>query len=112
MPQPSVGTFGLSMVLLYAASGTYHAINLPQPSAVIEFFRRLDHSAIYAMIAGTYTPILSVVLAGTWARRLLPWVWRSPEHVSHAGKASRATAARTAKSASTAPASRSVRRRR
>jgi hemolysin III len=71
----SLTVFGVSMVVLYAASGTYHAVNLPQPSAVIEFFRRLDHSAIYALIAGTFTPVLVVVLADTWARRLLPWAW-------------------------------------
>jgi hemolysin III len=71
----SLVCFGLTMVVLYAASGTYHAIDLPLTSPEVDFFRRLDHSAIYALIAGTYTPVFAVVLAHCWARRLLPLVW-------------------------------------
>jgi hemolysin III len=71
----SLAVFGVCVVVLYAASGIYHAINLPKSAPVVDFFRRLDHSAIYALIAGTFTPVLVVALAGTWARRLLPLVW-------------------------------------
>ena len=55
-----VGVFGLSMCLLYFASSTYHA--LVRPQSLIDFFQRLDHSAIYVLIAGTYTPIYMVLL--------------------------------------------------
>src|SRR3954447_5044679 len=65
----SLTVFGVSMIVLYAASGTYHAVNLPTTTPVVDFLRRLDHSAIYGLIAGTFTPVLTVVLAGTWARR-------------------------------------------
>ena len=46
----SLACFGLSMTLLYAASGTYHALALPPDSPARLFFRRLDHSAIYGLI--------------------------------------------------------------
>src|SRR3954447_15406454 len=52
--------FAVTLVLLYAASTLYHALHgpsLPRGKAV---FQRLDHSAIYLLIAGTYTPFLLV----------------------------------------------------
>jgi hemolysin III len=71
--QLSVGAFGLSMVLLYAASGAYHAV--PRGAALIECLRKLDHSAIYVLIAGTYTPVFAVLLAGRLRVILLAGVW-------------------------------------
>ena len=71
----SMLVFGLSMVVLYTASGVYHAINLPFDSTAVWVARRIDHSAIYILIAGSFTPVLMVILADTWAWRLLPWVW-------------------------------------
>ena len=60
--------FGGSAVLLYLASTLYHAI----PNARIkERLQRLDHSAIYILIAGTYTPITLGVLRGAWGWSLL-----------------------------------------
>jgi hemolysin III len=67
--------FGVSMVLLYAASGVFHAVNLPPGSPAFEFFRRLDHSAIYLLIAGTYTPVFAVVLTGRRRTFFLTLVW-------------------------------------
>jgi hemolysin III len=53
--------FSLSMLLLYSASGFYHLI---KPSNLKRFLRILDHSNIYFLIAGTYTPILIAVGTG------------------------------------------------
>ena len=64
--------FGGSAVLLYLASTLYHAI----PHAHIkERLQRLDHAAIYILIAGTYTPVTLGVLRGTWGWSLLAVVW-------------------------------------
>lgn len=70
--QLSLACFGLSMTLLYGASGTYHA--LPD-SAARQFFRRLDHSAIYVLIAGTYTPVFVVLLRGRLRALMLALIW-------------------------------------
>ena len=49
----SFSVFGTMLVVLYAISTLYHSISAARAKAV---FRRLDHSAIYLLIAGTYTP--------------------------------------------------------
>lgn len=54
--------FGISMILLYSASATYHMI-LAQ-AKVIALLRRLDHSMIFILIAGTYTPYCLISLNG------------------------------------------------
>jgi hypothetical protein len=54
--------FGLSMILLYAASATYHMVIAKEK--VISFLRRLDHSMIFILIAGTYTPFCLISLKG------------------------------------------------
>ncbi len=69
----SIVCFGLSMVLLYGASGAYHAVRSPEET--IDFFRRLDHSAIYVLIAGTYTPVFAVLLRGNLRVILLLLMW-------------------------------------
>jgi hemolysin III len=71
--QLSTGTFGLSMVLLYGASGLYHAI--PRDAPFLDSFRKLDHSAIYVLIAGTYTPVFAVLLRDRLRWVLLGLVW-------------------------------------
>ena len=70
----SVGCFGLSMVLLYGASGTYHAIPASYPWSVGQF-RKLDHSAIYVLIAGTCTPVFTVLLRGRLRVWMLSLMW-------------------------------------
>jgi hemolysin III len=72
--QWSVGCFGASMVLLYAASGAYHAAPASAPR-LVDTLRRLDHSAIYLLIAGTYTPIFGVLLTGRLRAFLLALMW-------------------------------------
>jgi hemolysin III len=54
--------FGVSMILLYSASATYHMVIARDK--VIAFLRRLDHSMIFILIAGTYTPFCFISLNG------------------------------------------------
>src|SRR5271169_2056096 len=51
--------FGITLVLLYTASTLYHSFREPQIKHV---FRIIDHSCIYALIAGTYTPFMLVAV--------------------------------------------------
>lgn len=46
--------FAISMLLLYLSSGLYHSFNLPKDKLI--YLRKLDHSMIYVLIAGSYTP--------------------------------------------------------
>lgn len=64
--------FAGSMVLLYLASTLYHSVS-HEPTKRI--FRLLDHSAIFLLIAGTYTPFTLGVLRGPWGWSLLATVW-------------------------------------
>lgn len=64
--------FAGSMVLLYLASTLYHSVS-HEPAKRI--FRLLDHSAIFLLIAGTYTPFTLGVLRGPWGWTLLALVW-------------------------------------
>lgn len=64
--------FAGAVVLLYLASTLYHA--LPRHKAR-RMFRVIDHSAIFLVIAGTYTPFTLGVLRGTWGWTLLGLVW-------------------------------------
>ena len=65
-------TFAASMVALYLASTVYHA--LPQ-SRIKQLFLRFDHSAIFILIAGTYTPFTFGALRGGWGWALFGLVW-------------------------------------
>lgn len=62
-----------SMILLYAASTTYHSVNLSGHS--LRIFRKLDHMMIFILIAGSYTPICLIVLGGSQGYTLLAVVW-------------------------------------
>jgi len=64
--------FGVSLILLYCASTLYHA--LPRSKAK-RVFRVIDHSAIYVLIAGTYTPFLLGPLRGGWGWSLFFTLW-------------------------------------
>mgnify|MGYP000920955510 CR=1 FL=1 len=64
--------FGAALILLYTASTLYHSIPLPRVKAVL---RTLDHSAIFVLIAGTYTPFLLVNLRGPWGWSLFGVIW-------------------------------------
>ena len=54
--------FGISMILLYAASATYHLV--VSSDKVISFLRRLDNAMIFLLIAGSYTPFCLIALKG------------------------------------------------
>lgn len=59
----AVAIFGISLILLYTASTIYHsAISDPH---TIAFLRKLDHSMIFALIAGSYAPFCLIALGGT-----------------------------------------------
>jgi hemolysin III len=68
----SCSIFGASLIILYAASTLYHTIQNPRAKAVLQFF---DHSAIFLLIAGTYTPFTLVNLHGPWGWSLLGLIW-------------------------------------
>jgi hemolysin III len=64
--------FAATMVLLYLASTLYHA--LPRSRAK-DVFQVIEHSAIFLLIAGTYTPFTLGVLRGPWGLTLFGLVW-------------------------------------
>ena len=64
--------FATTMVLLYLASTLFHAL---PPNRAKRVFQILDHSAIYLLIAGTYTPFTLGVLRGVWGWTLFGLVW-------------------------------------
>lgn len=69
----SFSIFGLTMVALYAASTLYHSIR----GASKERWAKVDHCAIYLLIAGTYTPFTLITLGGTtlgWSIFAFVWV--------------------------------------
>jgi hemolysin III len=67
-----VSIFAATMVLLYLASTLYHSLPVGRAKQV---FRIIEHSAIYLLIAGTYTPFTLGVLRGAWGWTLLGLVW-------------------------------------
>ena len=68
----AAGVFATSMVLLYLTSTLLHALPGRRTKRI---FQVLDHSAIYLLIAGTYTPFTLGVLGGTWGWTLFGLVW-------------------------------------
>ena len=67
-----VSVFAASMISLYLASTLYHALTHDRAK---RFFRVLDHSAIFILIAGTYTPFTLGVMRGAWGWTLFGLVW-------------------------------------
>ncbi len=68
----SCSVFGASLVILYLTSTLYHSIQSPKAKYVLNI---LDHSCIYLLIAGTYTPYLLVTLRGTLGWTYFGLVW-------------------------------------
>jgi hemolysin III len=64
--------FASSLVALYLVSTLYHAL---RPSRAKQVLQKLDHTAIYLLIAGSYTPFTLGVLRGPWGWTLLSLVW-------------------------------------
>ena len=69
----SLGVFVLAGVLLLSVSGTYH-LSAPN-SEVRDVLRRLDHAAIFVLIAGSFTPIHAILFRGPWRWGMLAGIW-------------------------------------
>jgi len=67
----SFSIYGVSLFLLYSLSTLYHSLR----GRAKEVFQKLDHVAIYLLIAGTYTPFTLVTLRGTWGWTLFVIIW-------------------------------------
>lgn len=65
--------YGVSMVLLFSASATYHLVT--GPGKLISVARIIDHCMIYVLIAGTYTPIVALVFNGWLRITYLVGIW-------------------------------------
>jgi hemolysin III len=68
----SSSIFGATLILLYTSSTLYHSIQLPRVKRILQV---MDHSAIFLLIAGTYTPFTLVSLRGAWGWTLFGVVW-------------------------------------
>jgi hemolysin III len=68
----SAAIYGSSLILLYLASALYHLFSSP---GIKKFFQKLDHTMIYVLIAGTYTPLTLITLRGAWGWTLFGLVW-------------------------------------
>jgi hemolysin III len=69
----SLCLYGFTLVLMFSASAIYH-LTRAGPRATL-FLRKLDHSAIYLLIAGTYTPICLYYFTGFWRFGILAVIW-------------------------------------
>ncbi|MBL8518923.1 MAG: hemolysin III family protein [Betaproteobacteria bacterium] len=67
----SFSIYGATLITLYSSSTLYHSMR----GRAKDVFRKLDHSAIYLLIAGTYTPFTLVTLGGGWGWSLFGVVW-------------------------------------
>jgi hemolysin III len=68
----SLSVYGATLVLLYSASTLFHWVRHPR---IKKFFQAMDHSAIYLLIAGTYTPITLVQMRGAWGWTIFGVIW-------------------------------------
>lgn len=69
----SLFIYGLSLILMLSASAAYHLVNA-RP-AILIWLRKMDHTAIYLLIAGTYTPICLHFFTGFWRSGFLAIIW-------------------------------------
>jgi hemolysin III len=68
----SCTVYGLALIFMYFTSTVYHGLRNPNAKRKM---RVLDHTAIFLLIAGTYTPFMLVNLHGTWGWTVLGLVW-------------------------------------
>ncbi len=68
----SLAIYGVALVATFSCSAGYHLIVRPKLKSI---FRRLDHAAIFLMIAGTYTPFALMKMDASWGLTLLAVVW-------------------------------------
>lgn len=69
----SLLVYGLSLIAMFSASATYHMVRAKDK--VLLLLRKLDHSAIYLLIAGTYTPFCVNAFDGFWKWGMLSIIW-------------------------------------
>lgn len=69
----SAAVFATALAAMFGISALYHRVSW-RPRAR-RWMRRLDHAAIYLLIAGTYTPVGLLALSGAWRWTVLPVVW-------------------------------------
>ncbi|WKZ38444.1 MAG: hemolysin III family protein [Anaerolineales bacterium] len=69
----SLVIYGVSLVFLFSASATYHMVRVKDRA--LEIFRKIDHAAIYVLIAGTYTPFCVNAFDGFWKWGMLSIIW-------------------------------------
>ena len=69
----SLAVFAFSCVLLLSLSGVYHL--LTPETAARSVLMRLDHAAIFVLIAGSFTPVHAILLRERWQWHLLAWIW-------------------------------------
>lgn len=65
--------YGASLIFLFSASATYHMVQARDKA--LEIFRKIDHAAIYCLIAGTYTPFCINAFSGFWKWGMLSIIW-------------------------------------
>jgi hemolysin III len=65
--------YGLSLTAMFSASAAYHMVQARERGILI--LRKLDHSAIYLLIAGTYTPFCLLAFSGFWQWGMLAIIW-------------------------------------
>lgn len=65
--------YGVSLIFLFSASATYHMVGVKDKA--LEIFRKIDHAAIYFLIAGTYTPFAVNAFTGLWKWGMLIIIW-------------------------------------
>lgn len=69
----SLTIYGISLIAMFSASATYHMVRVKDKA--LEIFRKIDHSAIFLLIAGTYTPFCVNAFSGFWKWGMLSIVW-------------------------------------
>lgn len=69
----SLIVYGISLIFMFSASATYHMVRVKDKA--LEVFRKVDHAAIYALIAGTYTPFCINAFEGFWKWGMLTLIW-------------------------------------
>ncbi|MBV6396187.1 MAG: hypothetical protein HFACDABA_01780 [Anaerolineales bacterium] len=69
----SLTIYGVSLIAMFSASATYHMVYAKEKALLI--LRKIDHSAIYLLIAGTYTPFCVNAFDGFWKWGMLSIVW-------------------------------------
>ena len=69
----SLAIYGVSLIAMFSASATYHMVRVKDRA--LEIFRKVDHAAIYLLIAGTYTPFCVNAFEGFWKWGMLTIIW-------------------------------------